>query len=255
MRTAPVLVMLLLIGPVEADDAPKKTPEEAKADAMFERRTAALRNAGISTDDHAALIRSLSSDVYGIRSDALFVLNLRKVKEAVPAIRSLLRDETTTLRLNACDALGSLGDDPKMWKPVCKALVEGDDALIALRAAGLLVKHAGDASGWPVVQAALVGKDSALSAEAASVATTFDGLTINSDYKIDVVTSIREVFGRADANAQLAMLPAICGSITPANKDGIKALEAQSKSPYIRNMIHTAVEKFETDKAERLEKP
>lgn len=152
------------------------------------------------------------------------------------------------MRLNVCETLAKLGDDPTVWKPACEVLVKDRYAIVAIRAAGLLAQYTRDSSGWPVVKAALMSKDVTSTNEAAGVASHFDGLPIKDGGLIDVLATVKEVFGTLETPVQAAMLPAIYGCAKPANREAIKGLESQAGSNYVRDTIVAAVKSADASK-------
>jgi HEAT repeat protein len=215
--------------------------------AMYERRVAPLRAAGISLTSAEELIKALEDERVPVQLAAAYLLKTQKVAAAVPALQRIAADssEPPLLRLEACDALAETTPQATSWKQTCGRLLASDDQMIKLRAAGILAKS-GDARGWEAVKGSLVSTQAHDVEEAAMVAHLFNGLpdSTAAGAKIAVLPVALEAFASADETSQARLLYVISKTATPADATAIARLRADAKSPYLQNSIDTIVAKL-----------
>ena len=206
MRLSSMIMICLGYSLLAQDVAPEDMPEWQTA----ERLLAPLKNSGIDISSVDELLKVLQGDNLGYQSGALYLLEKRHVKSAVPIIRNLAAQTTNSpiLRVLACEALAGLDRDNSSWKVPCRGLLEIDKEGLRIRAAAALAK-AGDASGWRITREALTSSNSNLVAEAAISAVFFEGLELRLGEKIHLLPVCAEAFPKADEDSQIFLLSVI----------------------------------------------
>jgi hypothetical protein len=220
------------------------SPQAAER-AMFERRVAPLKAAGIDVESNEQVIKALSHGQTSVQLAAVYVLKQRQVTAALPQLRRLMGESSPPLlALESCAAVAALQPSDESWKTPCaRLLAPPHDTLIQVRAAGLFAAHR-DPRGWELVRRGIESAQAEDVEEAAKVAHLFDGLEVQQagqSTTIRVLPLIADTFATSDETTQLTLVPAIGKTAKPADLDLLAKVRAAAKSAYAKQSIETIV--------------
>ncbi len=146
MRQILILVLsLLLLGCGKKEPLHKGKPasywrEALKNEDPKERREAVIAMGGLKVKDAIpeliALLKDQNTELRSCAAQAFWSLGDADAKEAVPALIILLQDKDTGVRLNATGALGQIASEPGKTIPALRdALINDNDSYVRAQAA------------------------------------------------------------------------------------------------------------------------